>query len=210
MMSVDEPDFGHLLDTMEVATGGVMDVDACIAPRVEVEVAFVLGGSLQGPDCTVDDVLSATAAWRPAIEIIDSRIADWKIGIVDTVADNASSKAFVLGPPRAFDDNFDVRMVPAVLSVNGEIAETGVSAGVLGNPARAVAWLANTLHPFGVTLEAGHLVLPGSCTRAVPVGPGDTVLAEFGPLGDVSVTFASRLASDAGNSPRLPVEQEHR
>jgi 2-keto-4-pentenoate hydratase len=190
MMGVDEPDFGHLLASMQVAPGGVMDVDQCIQPRVEVEVAFVLGTGLRGPDCSIDDVLAATEAFHPAIEIIDSRIVDWRIGIVDTIADNASSKAFVLGDP-VDPAALDPRMVPVVLSVNGDIAETGVSAAVLGHPATAVAWLANTLHPFGVTLEAGHVILPGSCTRAVPVAPGDQVVAEFGPLGDVAVTFDS-------------------
>ena len=188
MMGVEEPDFGHLLSTMEVPNGGTMGVGSCIRPRVEVEVAFVLGAPLSGPDCTVDEVLAATAAFRPAVEIIDSRIADWRIGIVDTIADNASSKAFVLGDPVP-RDALDSRMVPAVLWLNGDITETGVSAAVLGHPATAVAWLANTLHAFGVVLEAGHVILPGSCTRAVPVDAGDVVLAEFGPLGDVTVSF---------------------
>lgn len=189
MMEVEQPDFGHLMESMRVLDGGTFDVGTSISPRVEVEVAFMLGRPLHGPDCGIDDVLAATEAWCPAIEISDSRIADWRIGIVDTVADNASSGAFVLGSCVECSDDIDSRMIPAVLSVNGDIAETGVSAAVLGHPAIAVAWLANTLHPFGVTLEAGHVVLPGSCTRAVPVAAGDTVVAEFGPLGTVTVVF---------------------
>ncbi|HEY4333010.1 MAG TPA: 2-keto-4-pentenoate hydratase [Ilumatobacteraceae bacterium] len=190
MMGVDQPDFGHLLGSMEVPNGAAVDAATCIALRVEVEVAFVLGSPLSGPDCTVEDVLAATVEFRPAIELIDSRIADWKIGISDTIADNASSKGFVLGEPIAANSGIDSRMVPAVLWLNDEIIETGVSAAVLGHPARAVAWLANTLHRFGTTLEAGHVILPGSCTKAVGVKRGDRVRAEFGPLGDVSVSFS--------------------
>jgi 2-keto-4-pentenoate hydratase len=189
MMGVDEPDYGHLLDDMFVAEATVVPANELLQPRVEVEVAFVLGASLAGPGCTVADVLEATAFVAPAIEIIDSRIRDWKISLPDTIADNASSGRVVLGGRRTAVDAVDLRTIGAVLRRNGEIVETGAAGAVLGNPATAVAWLANNVHAFGVTLEAGHVVMPGSCTRAVDVAAGDVVRADFDTLGHVTVAF---------------------
>jgi 2-keto-4-pentenoate hydratase len=189
MMGVDEPDYGHLLDDMFFFEGDAVPAGRFLYPRVEVEVGFVLGAPLAGPACTVADVLAATAFICPAIEIIDSRIRDWKIRIADTIADNASSAGVVLGGRRTPLAGVDLRTIGAVLRRNGEITQTGAAGAVLGNPATAVAWLANKVHRFGVSLEAGHVILPGSCTRAVDVRPGDVVRADFDVLGPVSVRF---------------------
>jgi 2-keto-4-pentenoate hydratase len=190
MMGVNEPDYGHLLDDMFVFETDRVSADTLCQPRVEVEVAFVLGAPLSGPGSTVADVLAATAFVVPAIEIIDSRIRDWKIRLPDTVADNASSGLVVLGGRRSAVEGTDLRTLGAVLRRNGEIAETGAAGAVLGNPATAVAWLANKVHAFGVELEAGHIVMPGSCTRAIDVRAGDVVRADFDVLGHVAVSFA--------------------
>ncbi|GJF03063.1 2-keto-4-pentenoate hydratase [Pseudonocardia sp. D17] len=194
---VDRPDFGHLLGSMFHPEGEPLPVDALIAPRVEPELAFVLDQPLQGPGVTVADVLAATAFVLPALEIIDSRIEDWQIGIVDTVADNASSARVVLGGVRTPIAGLDPRLIGVVLRRNGEIVETGASGAVLGNPAQAVAWLANTIAPGGGVLRAGDLIMPGTCTRAVAMRPGDTVRADFEHLGHVGVTFSSAVGSAA-------------
>jgi 2-keto-4-pentenoate hydratase len=190
MMGVDEPDYGHLLDDMFFFEGDAVPAGRYLYPRVEVEVGFVLGAPLAGPACTVADVLAATAFVCPAIEIIDSRIRDWKIRIADTIADNASSAGVVLGGRRTPLPGVDLRTIGAVLRRNGAIVQTGAAGAVLGNPATAVAWLANTVHRFGVSLDAGHVILPGSCTRAVDVRPGDVVRADFDVLGPVSIRFS--------------------
>jgi 2-keto-4-pentenoate hydratase len=190
MLGVSEPDYGHLLDDMFVYEGDRVPADRLCFPRVEVEVAFVLGDALPAAGCSVADVLRATAFVLPAIEIIDSRIRDWQITLPDTIADNASSAGIVLGGRRTSLSAVDVRTVGAVLRRNGAIVETGAAGAVLGNPATAVAWLANKVHTFGVTLEAGHVILPGSCTRAVDVVAGDVIRADFDTLGHVSVTFS--------------------
>ena len=189
MMGVHEPDYGHLLDDMFVFEGHTVPMRELMQPRVEIEVAFVLGQPLPKQGCNAADVLRATEFILPAIEIIDSRIADWKIGIVDTIADNASSAKLVLGgnPVRLCD--VDVRTLGASLQLNGETVETGNSAAVLGNPVTSVAWLAQTIGAFDIALEAGQVVLPGSCTRAVAVAAGDSVRAEFDALGHVEVSF---------------------
>jgi 2-keto-4-pentenoate hydratase len=190
MLGVDEPDYGHLLDDMFVFEGTSIEAGRLCAPRVEPEVAFVLDQPLSGPGCSVADVLRATRFLLPAIEVIDSRIADWRIKLADTVADNASSARVVLGGSAVRPRDCDPRTLGVVLRRNGEIVETGASGAVLGNPAASVAWLANKLHEFGVSLEAGHVVMPGACTRAVDVCAGDAVRADFDVLGHVSVRFA--------------------
>lgn len=189
MLGVDEPDYGHLLDDMFVFEGGSVPVAELCFPRVEVEVAFVLGEPLRGPGVSVAGVLRATEFVVPALEIIDSRIRDWKITLPDTIADNASSARVVLGGNATRLDRIDLRLVGAVLRRNGEIAATGVSGAVVGNPATAVAWLANKVAAFGVSLEAGHVVIPGSCTRAVDVRAGDVIRADLDVMGHVSVRF---------------------
>ena len=190
MMGVEEPDFGHLLDTMVLSPGTPVGLGALIQPRVEVEVGVVLKRSLPPGGCTVDDVAAAVDHVVAAIELIDSRIVDWRIGIVDTIADNASSAAFALGARHvSLTEIPDIRLTGALLWRNGELVESGAAGAVLGNPLSSVAWLANTLAPFGVTLAAGDVILPGSCTRAVDVRPGDTVVAEFDRLGEVALEF---------------------
>lgn len=189
MMGVHEPDYGHLLDEMFVFESHRVAMDGLIQPRVEIEVAFVLGAPLPKRGCNVADVIRATEFILPAIEIIDSRIADWKIGIVDTIADNASSARVVLGGNPARLDELDVRSIDGALRLNGELVETGTTGAVLGNPVTSVAWLAQTLGGFDVALEPGHVILPGSCTRAVPVRAGDAVRTDFDGLGSVEVTF---------------------
>ena len=189
MMGVDEPDYGHLLSDMLQFEDTPVDASRYLLPRVEVEVGFVLGEDLPGEGCTVEDVLRATDYVVPAIELIDSRIADWKIGLCDTIADNASSAGLVLGKERRKPDELDLTAIDATLTRNGEQVATGRSDAVLGNPAIAVAWLAQKVASFGVRLEAGHVVLPGSCTRAYDVKAGDSVVAEFTGLGSVSVSF---------------------
>jgi 2-keto-4-pentenoate hydratase len=190
MMGVHEPDYGHLLDTMFVFEGDAVEASQLCYPRVEVEVAFVLGAPLQGPGVSVADVLRATAFVLPSIEIIDSRIIDWKIKLPDTIADNASSARLVLGGVATTVPMLDLRTLGAVVRKNGEIVATGASGAVLGNPATAVAWLANKVHSFGVTLDAGHVILPGSCTRAIDVKAGDSIRADFDVIGSVNVNFA--------------------
>jgi 2-keto-4-pentenoate hydratase len=186
---VDTPDFGQLRASMFHQEGTPLNPADLIAPRVEPEVSFVLGRSLEGPGVTVADVLAATEFVVPSLEIIDSRIKDWQIGIVDTIADNASSALVVVGGNRTQLSDIDPRLIGVTLRANGEVVETGASGAVLGNPAAAVAWLANTLATHGQTLRAGDLIMPGSCTRAVPLEPGLTVRADFDVLGHVSVTF---------------------
>jgi 2-keto-4-pentenoate hydratase len=189
MMGVDEPDYGHLLADMELAEDVPVPVDRYCYPRVEVEVGFVLGADLPGEGCTEADVLAATEALAPAIELIDSRIRDWKISLPDTIADNASSAAFVLGRARVRPQDVDVCGIDAVLWRNDEQVAEGRSDAVLGNPVTAVAWLARKVASFGVRLEAGNVVLPGSCTRAIDARPGDVFRAEFSGLGTVSLSF---------------------
>jgi 2-keto-4-pentenoate hydratase len=187
---VCEPDFGHLLTDMFVADGATIAVAGLCQPRIEVEVAFVLGEDLGDGAVTVEGVLAATTCLLPALEIIDSRIADWQITLADTVADNASSARVVLGDAGVPPDGVNLSQIAAVLERNSEVAEKGASGDVLGNPAIAVCWLANKLAVLGVRLEAGSVVLSGSCTRAVPVGPGDSVRGDLHGLGLVSVNFS--------------------
>jgi 2-keto-4-pentenoate hydratase len=189
MMGVDEPDYGHLLDDMEVFEDRPADAGRFLYPRVEVEVGFILADDLPGEGCTEDDVLAATAAFAPSIELIDTRITDWKIKLCDTIADNASSAGWVLGKERVSPKDVDIRAIDAVLTCNGEMVAEGRSDAVLGNPVTAVAWLARKVDQFGVRLKAGDIVLPGSCTRAIDARPGDDFVARFDGLGSVHLSF---------------------
>jgi 2-keto-4-pentenoate hydratase len=189
MMGVDEPDYGHLLDEMQAFEDTPVKAGSYLYPRVEVEVGFVLAEDLPGAECTEDDVLAATAAFAPSIELIDTRITDWKIKLCDTIADNASSAGFVLGAERVAPKNVDIKSIDAVLTRNGEVVANGRSDAVLGNPVTAVAWLARKVEGFGVRLRKGDIVLPGACTRAIDVRPGDHFVAEFDGLGSVRLTF---------------------
>jgi 2-keto-4-pentenoate hydratase len=187
MLGVDEPDYGHILRSMLVADGDEISTTTLCQPRAEIEIAFFLHEPLRGPGVTADDVLAATEAIAPAIEVIDSRIRNWTLTLADTVADNASSARVVLGDRSPVPA--DLPSLSAVLRRNDEVMESGVAAAVLENPANAVAWLANKLAVFGSSLEAGHVVMPGACTRAVDVTAGDTVTGEFAEIGSVSVRF---------------------
>ena len=189
MMGVDEPDYGHLLDEMEVFEDTPVKAGRYLYPRVEVEVGFILADDLPGAECTEEDVLAATAAFAPSIELIDTRISDWKIKLCDTIADNASSAGYVLGTERVSPKDIDIKGIDAVLTRNGEVVAKGRSDAVLGNPVTAVAWLARKVESFGVRLRKGDIVLPGSCTRAIDARPGDHFVAEFDGLGSVRLTF---------------------
>ena len=189
MMGVDEPDYGHLLDEMQAFEDTPVKAGSYLYPRVEVEVGFVLAEDLPGAECTEDDVLAATAAFAPSIELIDTRITDWQIKLCDTIADNASSAGFVLGAGRVAPETVDIQSIDAVLTRNGEVVASGRSDAVLGNPVTAVAWLARKVESFGVRLRKGDIVLPGSCTRAIDARPGDHFVAEFDGLGSVRLTF---------------------
>jgi len=189
MMNVDEPDYGHLLDEMQVFEGTPVRSDRYLYPRVEVEVGFILADDLPGAGCTEDDVLAATAAFAPAIELIDTRITNWQIKLCDTIADNASSAGWVLGEARVSPKDVDIKAIDAVLTNDGEVVAEGRSDAVLGNPVTAVAWLARKVESFGVRLRAGDIVLPGSCTRAIDAPPGSHFVAEFSGLGSVQLSF---------------------
>ena len=188
-VNIDEPDYGHLLDTMFHQDGDTIPTQRMIVPRVEVELAFVLGKSLRGPDVTLFDVLDATDYVVPALELLDGR-SKYPRRIVDNIADNAACAGIVLGGRPVKPMDIDLRWVGALLLKNGVIEESGVSAAVLGHPALGVAWLANKLAEHDTALQAGHVVLAGSFTRMVAVAAGDTLHADYGPLGSVSVHFS--------------------
>jgi 2-oxo-hept-3-ene-1,7-dioate hydratase len=193
---IDEPDFAPLMDDMFFAGGGDIPFERFIAPRVEVELAFILGRDLKGPGVTLYDVLAATELVSPAIEIIDARIEQFDRDtkqmrkVQDTISDFAANAGIVLGgrPVRPLD--VDLRWVGALLHKNGVIEETGLAAGVLGHPALGVAWLANKIAPWGEQLNAGDVVLAGSFTRPTAAVRGDTLHADYGPLGSISFRFA--------------------
>lgn len=189
-LGVDQPDYGHLLDTMFHTDGAPIDTGRFLQPRIEPEIAFVLGRPLRGPGVTAADAAAAVEFVLPALEIIDSRIADWKITLADTVADNASSGGVVLGTTPVRPDGLDLSLTGCLLHRNGNLVDTGAGGAVLGSPLNALIWLANTLGPMGVTLEAGHVILPGSITAAIPVAAGDTVTAAFAGIGTVTAKFA--------------------
>jgi 2-oxo-hept-3-ene-1,7-dioate hydratase len=194
-VGITEPDHGVLYDDMFFADGGDVPFDRFLAPRIEVELAFVLGQELRGPGCTVFDVLRATELVTPALEILDARVqmADPETGhtrtIVDTIADNAADAGIVVGGRAVRPLDVDLRWVCALLYRNGTIEETGVAAAVLNHPANGVAWLVDKLAPYGVALEPGVVVLAGSFTRPVWVQRGDTFHADYGPLGAITCRF---------------------
>ncbi|MBV7508220.1 fumarylacetoacetate hydrolase family protein [Bacillus sp. sid0103] len=189
MLGVDEPDYGHLLDDMKIDHEAKVKIAEFISPKVEAEIGFILEQDLVGPNVNYLDVLMATKYVVPTIEIIDSRISDWKIKLVDTVADNGSSARVVVGDKMSTIEGLDLRSQGMVLYKNDELVATGAGTAALGHPAQAVAWLANKLHEFGITLKAGELILPGALSGAISVNEGDMIVADFGPLGTVSVTF---------------------
>jgi 2-oxo-hept-3-ene-1,7-dioate hydratase len=184
----NEPDYGFLMDSMLLNDGAVISAARFSAPRLEVELAFVMGEDLEGPTCRVHDVMRATEFVTPAMEIIDYRTHTPR-QIVDTIADNAAAAAMVVGGRTIRPFDLDIRWVGATLSKNGVIEESGVSAAVMGHPAAGIAWLANKLHPLGGKLRKGEIVLAGSFTRPVSVAPGDVIQADYGPLGAIGVSF---------------------
>ncbi|CAN7173339.1 2-oxo-hepta-3-ene-1,7-dioic acid hydratase [Variovorax sp. LjRoot84] len=192
---ITEPDYGTLLDDMFFEQGGDIPFTRFIAPRIEVELAFVLGRRLQGPHVSIFDVLAATDYVVPAIEIIDARIEQFDREtkaprrVFDTIADNAANAGIVTGGRPVKPDAVDLRWVSALLYKNGVIEESGVAAAVLNHPATGVAWLANKLAPWGECLEPGEVVLGGSFTRPTTGLPGDTFHADYGPLGSISFRF---------------------
>ena len=193
MLGVHQPDFGFLTDWMYVEGDIDVDAKAMIAPRAEAEIAFFLKKSLNGPGVTIQDVLDATESIAPCFEIVDSRIQDWKISIVDTVADNASCGVYVVGEERIDPVGLDLPNLHVTVTKNGEPLSDGYGNAVQGHPAQAVAWLANTLGEYGVTLDAGDVILSGSLVPLAPAVKGDTFAMELTSDGRVLGTCTARF-----------------
>ncbi|MDP9763935.1 MULTISPECIES: 2-oxo-hept-4-ene-1,7-dioate hydratase [Deinococcus] len=196
---ITEPDYGALLDDMFLEPNGDIDLSRFVAPKVEVELAFLLRADLRGPHVTLFDVLRATEYVTPAAEIIDARIQRVSSvtgkprRVFDTISDNAANAGVIVGGRAVKPDDLDLRWAAALCIRNGVIEETGVAAGVLGHPATGIAWLANRLAPHGEHLRAGELVLAGSFTRPVDISSGDVFTFDYGPLG----TFSCRFTGEA-------------
>jgi 2-oxo-hept-3-ene-1,7-dioate hydratase len=192
---ITEPDFAPLMDDMFFDSGSDIAIERFIAPRVEVELAFVLGRALQGPGATLFQVLQSTEYVTPALEIIDARIEQFDRDtqaprkVFDTISDFAANAGIILGGRPVKADSVDLRWVGAMLHKNGAIEETGLAAAVLNHPANGVAWLANKIAPFGEQLEAGDVILSGSFTRPTPARLGDVIHADYGSLGSISMRF---------------------
>ena len=194
-MNIDTPDFGVLLDAMEFPSGSEIRAADFTDPRIEVEFAFVLKEPLFGEDVTVEEVMAATDYVVPALELIAARSyrVDPETGytrnVFDTIADNAANAGYIPGATRVSPDEIDLRWAGAMLYLNGEIEETGLAGGVMGHPAHGIRWVCKRFAPHGIGLEPGQFILAGSFTRPVIVKPGDTVLADYGPLGTIEVKF---------------------
>ena len=195
-LNINIPDSGVLFDDMVFEDGAVVPADRFIQPRVEAEIAFIMKAPLRGPGVTVFDVLNATDYVTPALEILDTRIlrvdpeTKKARNVFDTISDNASNAGVVAGGRAVRPDQIDMRWMGAIVSRNAEVEETGLGAGVLNQPARGIAWLANRLAEYGGAIEAGQLVLAGSFIRPIEARHGDTIIADFGPYGSVSLFFA--------------------
>lgn len=195
---ITEPDYGTLLDSMFYEPNGDIPLSDFVAPKVEVELAFLLKDDLRGPGVTLFDVLRATEYVTPAAEIIDARIQRVSAAtgkprrVFDTISDNAANAGIIVGGNAVRPDALDLRWAAALCIRNGTIEETGVAAGVLGHPAQGIAWLANRLAPHGEYLKAGELVLAGSFTRPVDIASGDVFTFDYGPLGTFSCRFAGQ------------------
>lgn len=185
---ITEPDYGRILDDALYNDGARIRAESFIKPRLEVELAFIMGEDLCGPACRVHDVMRATEFVVPALEIIDYR-TEVPRAIVDTIADNAAFGAIVIGGRMIRPFDVDVRWIGATLSQNGIIEESGVSAAIMGHPAAGIAWLVNKLHDVGAGLKKGQIVLGGSFTRPVDIRKGDVIHADYGPLGAIGVSF---------------------
>lgn len=197
---VKEPDYGHLLDSMRHDEHEALDLSKLIDPQVEVEPAFILGEKLAGPGLTIDDVIAATDHIVACFEVIDSRITNWRIKLQDTVADNGSSARFALGHEKVSPTDLALDDLDTVLEVDGDIVETGNTSAILGHPANGIAWLGNKIAEFGLVLEAGHVVLPGTCIRSYRIAGHRQARGSIEGLGDVTlifegVSFASKTGS---------------
>lgn len=190
-LGVDQPDFGVLFDDMRLGDGGVLDPARTLQPKAEAEIAFILGKNLNARGATPADVAAVIDTVHAAIEIVDSRIADWKITFADTVADNGSSAFFVLadrGKPIA---DLDLESAEMTMMVNGEVVSTGRGAAALGNPLNAAAWLARTLADRGESLKAGDILLAGALGPMVALVPGDSVHATVAGIGECGFVFGA-------------------
>jgi 2-keto-4-pentenoate hydratase len=190
LLGVDSPDFGPVFASTVYNDGIEIPVDRFISPRIEAEIGVILGSDLSGPNCTPADASRAARGHVAALEIVDSRIKDWKIKLADTVADLASNGAIALSSQVVAVDGIDPRLVGMVVTRNGELIATGAGAAAMGDPMAAVAWLANTLAPMGVTLPAGSVIMTGALHAMVPVSPGDVFRAEFDRLGPITIRMA--------------------
>lgn len=188
-LGVDQPDFGTLFDDMRIADGGTLDPARAIQPKAEAEIAFVLAQDLRDPTTTAEMVADAVASVHAAIEIVDSRIADWKITFADTVADNGSSAFFVLADEGRSLAGLDLEGAPMEMTVGGKVVSTGIGAAALGNPLNAAAWLARTLAERGDPLLAGDVLLAGALGPMVAIAPGDVVKTSIGGIGTASFTY---------------------
>jgi 2-keto-4-pentenoate hydratase len=186
-LGIDSPDYGPVLASTLYRNGDAIPLDAFVSPKVEAEIVFVLGERLEGPGVTVTQARAAIAGAVAGMEIIDSRIADWRIRLADTVADLASNGAMAISSRVVPLGDLDTRLIGMTLTRDGELVDTGAGAAALGDPVAVVAWLANTLGEHGVALEPGHLILTGALHAAVPLTPGDVFRAEFDRLGPVTV-----------------------
>jgi len=191
LIGVDSPDFGPVLGSTRYGNGDEVPVSRYIAPKMEAEISFVMGERLSGPDVTVEQARAAIRGAVASIEIVDSRVAGWRVRLADTVADLASNGAFVASDDVVPIAGIDTRLVGMVLSRNGEVIDTGAGAAALGDPVAVVAWLANVLGDRGIALEPGHLVMTGALHAAVPMAAGDTFRAEFDRLGTVEARIVT-------------------
>ncbi len=188
-LGVNEPDYGFILDSMVVPSGSTLPRSAFLLPRVEPEIAFWLAEDISGPGVTAEQVLAATQGVSAALELVDSRIENWRIKLVDTIADNASSARMIVSQRLVSPRELDLAAEGVELFSDGELVGSGTGAAVLGHPAIAAAWLVNKLAEFGVSLRKGQVVLPGAMCAAVSVVSGKTYRAVYTHLGEVSVSF---------------------
>ncbi|PZX02949.1 2-keto-4-pentenoate hydratase [Psychrobacillus insolitus] len=189
MLNVHTPDYGFILDTMIFQENIAIDTERFIQPKVEFEIAFVFKEALKGPNVTIQDVIDATDYVVPSIEIIDSRIEDWRIKFEDTVADNGSSAGAVLGTRKTQLSNIDIANIGMTVYKNDECIDKATSDAVLGNPLNAVVWLANEVSSYDISIQPGMFVLSGALSKALPFTNGDHFKADFGKLGEVSISF---------------------
>jgi 2-oxopent-4-enoate/cis-2-oxohex-4-enoate hydratase len=190
MLNVDQPDFGYLTDKMVYSQGQDMPISKLlIQPRAEGELAFILKKDLCGPGITSADVLAATDCVMPSIEVVDSRVEDWKIKIQDTVADNASCGLLLLGDNCVDPSKVDLATCGMVVEKNGSIISTGAGAAAMGSPVNCIVWLANTLGEYGISLNAGEIIMSGSLVPLEPVQAGDNLRVSIGGVGSASVRF---------------------